>query len=111
MGFVVVFGDWSIYHSGDTLWYDGIVETLRPFEIDLAFLPINGNDPSRGVAGNLSALEAAQLGREIGARLVIPHHYHMFEFNTAEPKDFVAAAQSVHQPVRVLGLGEHFIFC
>lgn len=110
MGFVVQFGKWSVYHSGDTLWYDNMVETLSPFHIDVAFLPINGNDPSRGVAGNLNCTEAAQLGKEIGARLVIPHHYNMFEFNTADPLDFVAAAESWHQPYRVLNLGEHFIF-
>ena len=110
MGFVVQFGKWSVYHSGDTLWYDNMVDILKPFHIDVAFLPINGNDPSRGVAGNLNCKEAAQLGKEIGARLVIPHHYHMFEFNTADPDEFVAAAESVHQPYRVLKLGEHFSF-
>ena len=110
MGFVVQFGRWSVYHSGDTLWYDNIVDTLKPFHLDVAFLPINGNDPARGVAGNLDAREAAQLGKEVGARLVIPHHYHMFEFNTADPAGFAAEAELLHQPYRVLKLGEHFIF-
>jgi len=110
MGFVVQFGPWSVYHSGDTLWYDKMVDVLKPFHVDVAFLPINGNDPSRGVAGNLNAREAASLAKEIGARLVIPHHYHMFEFNTADPGEFVEAAKALQQPYRVLRLGEHFIF-
>ena len=110
MGLVVQFGKWSIYHSGDTLWYDGMVDMLKPFHIDIAFLPINGNDPARGVAGNLNTKEAAQLGHQIGARGVIPHHYHMFAFNTADPNDFAAAAASLQQPFRVLQLGEHSIF-
>jgi len=110
MGFVVQFGKWSVYHSGDTLWYDNMAETLKPFHIDVAFLPINGNDPSRGVAGNLSCSEAAQLGKEIGARLVIPHHYNMFEFNTADPSEFVTSSESLQQPYRVLKLGEHYVF-
>ena len=62
MGYVVQFGDWCVYHSGDTLWYDGMPELLRTFGVDVAFLPINGNDPARGVAGNLNAAEAAKLG-------------------------------------------------
>ena len=110
MGFVVRFGNWTLYHSGDTLWYDNMVDVLKPFNIDVAFLPINGNDPTRGVAGNLSCTEAAELGHQLGVRLIIPHHYHMFEFNTANPDDFAAAAGARSQPFRILRLGEHLVF-
>ena len=110
MGFVIRFGEWTVYHSGDTLWYDDMVDVLKPFKIDVAFLPINGNDPSRGVAGNLSCKEAAELGHRLGVRLVIPHHYHMFEFNTADPNDFAAEARALSQPFRILKLGEHLVF-
>jgi len=108
MGYVVQFGKFKIYHSGDTLWYDDMVELLKPHKVDVAFLPINGNDPTRGVAGNLNGEEAARLGREMDASLVIPHHYDLFEFNTADPADFVSAAQQHSQPVKVLKLGEKF---
>lgn len=106
MGFVVQFGPWTVYHSGDTLWYDGMVDILKPFHVDIAFLPINGNDPARGVAGNLNTEEAAQLGKAIGARWVIPHHYDLFEFNTANPADFAKVADRLQQPYRILQLGE-----
>ncbi|RRB01035.1 MBL fold metallo-hydrolase [Larkinella rosea] len=108
MGFVVQAGPWTIYHSGDTLWYDGMVEILKPFNIDIAFLPINGNKPERRVAGNLNPEEAARLGREIGARLVIPHHYHLFEFNTEDPANFVREARRYGTPSQVLRLGERW---
>lgn len=108
MGYVVQFGQWTIYHSGDTLWYDSMVETLKPFHVDVAFLPINGDDPARGVAGNLNTEEAARLGKAIGAQLVIPHHYDLFEFNTADPTDFANAAKQINQPYRILQLGERF---
>lgn len=108
MGFIIRFGKWTVYHSGDTLWYADMVETLKPFNIDLAFLPINGNDPARGVAGNLDAKEAADLGRAIGAKMVVPHHYDMFAFNTADPAEFSRYADSVGQPYQVLEAGGHF---
>jgi L-ascorbate metabolism protein UlaG (beta-lactamase superfamily) len=108
LGYVVSFGPWTIYHSGDTLWYDGMVDILRAFTIDVAFLPINGNKPERGVAGNLNAEEAARLGKEIRARLVIPCHYDMFTFNTEAPEVFALAAESVEQPYRILQCGEGF---
>jgi L-ascorbate metabolism protein UlaG (beta-lactamase superfamily) len=103
---VVQFGKFSIYHSGDTLWYDGMDALLKPFNVDVAFLPINGNDPSRGVAGNLNATEAAELGQAIGARFVIPHHYDMFRFNTADPRTFIAASEKVGQKYIVPKHGE-----
>jgi L-ascorbate metabolism protein UlaG (beta-lactamase superfamily) len=106
MGFVVEVGPYRVYHSGDTLWYDGMVDILRPFAVDVAFLPINGNKPERRVAGNLDPDEAARLGRDIGAKLTIPHHYDLFEFNTADPADFVRACEQYNTPYRVMQLGE-----
>ena len=108
MGYVICFGQWSIYHSGDTLWYEGMEELLRPFHIDVALLPINGNDSARGVAGNLNAWEAAGLGKAIEAGVVIPCHYDMFAFNTADPKDFEVAAKQIGQPYHILEQGGHF---
>ncbi len=108
MGYVISFGDWNIYHSGDTLWYDNMVEVLKTFHIDVALLPINGNDPARGVAGNLNTKEAAELGKEIGAKVVIPCHYNMFTFNTTDPKKFAREAEKIEQPYRILEIGGHF---
>lgn len=108
MGYVVRFGKFTIYHSGDTLWFDGLEKILQPFHVDVAFLPINGNVPERGVAGNLSASEAARLGKAIGAGCVIPHHYNMFAFNTADPQDFATEAAACEQPYTVLRLGERW---
>lgn len=110
MGFVAEFGGYRVYHSGDTLWYDDIVDILKPFAVDVAFLPINGNKPERRVAGNLNAEEAARLGKEIGAKLVIPHHYNMFEFNTEDPAAFEKYALQYQIPYRVLEIGEGFGF-
>ena len=116
MGFVVEIGagherpghekKFRVYHSGDTLWYDGMEDVLRPFQVDVAFLPINGNKPERRVAGNLNPDEAARLGRAIGTKLVVPHHYDLFEFNTADPADFVQACQQHGTPHRIMQLGE-----
>jgi len=108
MGYIISFGQWSIYHSGDTLWFDDMERLLKPFHVDVAILPINGNDPSRGVAGNLDVEEAARLGKTIGAGVVIPCHYDLFAFNTADPKDFEIEAKKIGQAYQVLELGGHF---
>jgi L-ascorbate metabolism protein UlaG (beta-lactamase superfamily) len=108
LGYVIEFGKWKIYHSGDTLWFDGMEDLLRPFQLDLALLPINGNEASRKVAGNLDCREAAQLAKAVGASCVIPCHYDMFLFNTADVRDFEREAKALQQPYRVLSGGEYF---
>jgi L-ascorbate metabolism protein UlaG (beta-lactamase superfamily) len=108
LGYVLQFGDWAIYHSGDTIRYPGMAEKLRTFGVHVALLPINGRAPERRVSGNLSGPEAAQLAKDIGARIVIPCHFEMFEFNTASPEGFVAECRRLGQPCHVLRCGEKF---
>ena len=108
MGYVIEFGKYKIYHSGDTLWFDGMVDILKPFSVDVAILPVNGNKPERKVAGNLDCKEAAALGKAIGAGCVIPCHYDMFTFNTADVNDFIKEAKRIGQAYSVLHGGGLF---
>lgn len=102
LGYVTRFGSFGVYHSGDTVVYDGMAEKVRALgPIDVAILPINGK------VGNMGGRDAARLAKDIGARLVIPCHYDMFEFNTADPyAEFVPECERIGQPYRVLRLGE-----
>ncbi len=108
LGYVLQFGGWTIYHSGDTVRYDSMAEKLRPFKIDVALLPINGRSPERRVPGNLFGREAAQLAKDVGAKLVIPCHFEMFEFNTASPDEFVDHCKRLSQPFKVMRCGEKY---
>lgn len=110
MGYVIRFGGFSIYHSGDTLWFDELPELLRPFAIDLALLPINGDKPERIVAGNLDHREAVKLARGLGVKTLIPCHYDMFSFNTADVQDLVREAEAAGQGYKVLRGGERYSF-
>lgn len=108
LGYVVEFAGYTIYHSGDTMLYDGMVDLLKPFDVDVALLPINGRAPERRVAGNLWGREAAQLAKDIGAKVVIPCHYDMFEFNTATPEEFVETCERIGQQHAVLQQGQRW---
>jgi L-ascorbate metabolism protein UlaG (beta-lactamase superfamily) len=110
MGYVIEFGNYKIYHSGDTLWFDEMVDLLKPFTVDVALLPINGNDPARKVAGNLNCREAAELAKAINAQCVIPCHYDMFSFNTADVNNFINESEKINQLYFILKGGEHFKF-
>jgi L-ascorbate metabolism protein UlaG (beta-lactamase superfamily) len=97
-----------VYHSGDTVVHPAVVEYLEYFteyhrDIDVAILPINGK------VGNMNGTDAARLAKAIGAKLVIPCHYEMFEFNTADPRDaFIPECERLGQPYKVLRAGERW---
>ncbi len=108
LGYVIRFGPFSIYHSGDTIWHETLARSLSRFRYDAMILPINGNKPERKVAGNFSGVEAAALAWACGARTVIPCHYDMFEFNTEDPAEFVFACEQLKRPCKVLHCGERW---
>jgi L-ascorbate metabolism protein UlaG (beta-lactamase superfamily) len=105
-GFIVEIGPWTLYHSGDTIPYEGMEAIVSLYSPTLALLPINGRLPERHVSGNLWGDEAANLAKAIRAALVIPGHYEMFTFNTESPELFVSTCERIGQPYRVLSAGE-----
>ena len=46
--------------------------------------------------------------KAIGARTVIPCHYEMFEFNTADPREFVEECEKIGQTYNVLRCGQRW---
>ena len=108
VGYVAKLGPWTVYHSGDTIPYDGMEEILRQWKIDVALLPINGRRPERRVAGNLWGREAANLAKAIGVRMVIPCHYGMFEFNTETPEEFETTCQALGQAYQTISAGQRW---
>jgi L-ascorbate metabolism protein UlaG (beta-lactamase superfamily) len=101
LGYILRSSVATIYHSGDTLFYDGLAARVRPYSVDIALLPINGK------VGNMAGVEAARVAHAAGIKLVIPCHYDMFEFNTADPAtEFIPECERLGQKYKVLNLGE-----
>ncbi|MBZ0283235.1 MAG: MBL fold metallo-hydrolase [Anaerolineae bacterium] len=113
LGFVIEVDGLCLYHSGDTLAYNGLAERLRLYKPDILFLPINGTDARRDalhVPPNMNAAEAVALAKAAGSGLVIPHHYNMFTFNTADVNEFTALARAADVPFAVLNPAERWTF-
>lgn len=70
LGYLIRFGNITIYHSGDCVVYDGLAERLKPYNVTVALLPVS--------APNFSVQESAQLAETIGARWLVPMHYGTF---------------------------------
>jgi len=85
LGYVFHFGGIRIYHSGDCIPYEGLIEKIRDLRIDLALLPINGRDEYRrinNIAGNFKIPEVLELCQKSGIKKLIVHHFGMFAYNT-----------------------------
>jgi L-ascorbate metabolism protein UlaG (beta-lactamase superfamily) len=88
LGYVIELGGVHTYHAGDTIPYDGQVDLLRPLKPEIALLPINGRDYFReqqDLVGNMDFREAATLANDIGANLLVPMHWDIFQRNQGYP--------------------------
>ena len=89
LGYLIEADGLRLWHSGDCVPFDGLVEDVAALKPDIALLPVNGRRPelsARGIAGNFSLDEAMALTRAIGAAASVFHHYGLFAFNTESPE-------------------------
>jgi L-ascorbate metabolism protein UlaG (beta-lactamase superfamily) len=107
LGYLVRFGNCTIYHAGDCVPYPGLADRLRPYNVTVALLPISGRKTD-SMPGNFEIAEAAQLAEEIGARWLIPMHYGMFAKNTGNVSRFIdhLLGQRPSQRFKVFECGE-----
>ncbi|WP_210528811.1 MBL fold metallo-hydrolase [Rubellimicrobium arenae] len=80
LGFALRLAGATVFHSGDTIPFEGQVEEVRALRPDVMLLPVNGR--GKGVPGNMTPDEAASLARGAGAGAAILHHFGLFAFNT-----------------------------
>jgi L-ascorbate metabolism protein UlaG (beta-lactamase superfamily) len=111
-GYVVEGGGHSVYHSGDTAYFNGFTEIGRRLNPQVALLPIGAYFPDTYRAVHTSPEEAVQAFRDVGAEWMIPMHYGTFRLGR-EPMDepvqrLVADAVrlGIEERVRILVEGE-----
>jgi L-ascorbate metabolism protein UlaG (beta-lactamase superfamily) len=105
LGYVFQCGPLKLYHSGDTVPYDGLTGRIAALGPDLALLPVNGRRrdlSERNIAGNFSLAEAIELCRCAGVPAMMAHHFGMFAFNTIDPALIDVAARAAAPSVKVL---------
>jgi L-ascorbate 6-phosphate lactonase len=105
MGYIIRIGGIVLYHSGDTIPYLGLIERLVKHKTDIVLLPINGRDVRRhelGTPGNCTIQEALTIAICAGAKLMIPHHYDLFQFNSASIEDFKSWSKLAYPQQQIL---------
>jgi len=110
LGYLVRFGNCTIYHAGDCVPYPGLADRLRPYSVTVALVPISGRKPN-DAPGNFEIAEAAQLAEDIGARWLAPMHYGMFASNTGDVNRFIdhLLGQRPEQRFKVFECGEKWV--
>ncbi len=110
-------GAGAYYHAGDTIACPELLAALWPWvgRLDLAMLPINGHDffrTHRGVLGNLTFREAAELAMRLDAALTVPMHYDLYHrTNEERPGNFVDYIfdKAPYLPVAVMAPGQRLL--
>lgn len=100
LGYLIRFGTQTIYHAGDCVLYDGLVERLKPYNVTVALLPLGHP--------NFSPQHAAGLASAIGARWLVPMHYGVFTDGAPTVNRFIEhmLGQRPEQRFKVFECGE-----
>jgi L-ascorbate metabolism protein UlaG (beta-lactamase superfamily) len=115
-GYVLSSGDHSIYHSGDTAYFDGFAEIGERLHPEVALLPIGAYQPESFRNVHASPEDALRGFVDMGAQTMIPMHFGTFKLSQ-EPVDepvkrLLAAARrlGIQDRVHVLeeGVAEFF---
>jgi L-ascorbate metabolism protein UlaG (beta-lactamase superfamily) len=102
-GYCFAAGGHSIYHSGDTAYFDGFAEIGRRLDPEVALMPIGAYYPDSFRAVHASPEDALRGFVEMGARHMIPMHYGTFKLSQEPVEEPV---QRLLAGARRLGVSE-----
>ena len=113
-GFVVEGGGTTLYHAGDTGWFDGFREIQERFpSIDVALLPIGAYAPAWFMEPHhMNPEQAIDALSVLGARAMVPMHWGAFQLTDeplSEPIERLRRAWAERPPsarLQVLAVGE-----
>ena len=85
-GYLVRAGGKSVFHCGDSAYFDGFKEIGKRLEIDVALMPIGAYESPSGRDVHMNPEEAVRAFADLGAKVLIPMHYATFPLGN-EPHD------------------------
>lgn len=109
-GYVLRGGGHSIYHSGDTAYFNGFSEIGRRLCPEVALLPIGAYSPDNFRSVHTSPEDALRGFLDLGAKFMVPMHFGTFRLS-AEPVGeplprLMAAARKAGAETRICALAE-----
>ncbi len=116
-GYAIEGAGHSIYHSGDTAYFDGFKEIGERLAPRIALLPIGAYSPESFRNVHASPEDALRGFQDLGADLMVPMHYGTFRlseepFEEPVPRLLNAARLAgIEDRIRVLEEGKTAFFC
>ena len=114
LGFRVDLGGTVIFHAGDCCVYDGLAERLG--RVNVMCLPVNGRSYYKryvqDIIGNMNACEAAELCKVVGADLLVPMHFDLYDVNCVTTSTVVDGIESTASRLcyHIFKPGERYIY-
>lgn len=115
-GFVISVNGRSIFHCGDTAYFEGFKEIGQRHSIDVALLPIGAYDPPSGREVHMNPEEAVRAFIDLGARRMVPMHYGSFRLSYEPlhepPERLIACARTygIEDAIEVMTEGVPLVF-
>jgi L-ascorbate metabolism protein UlaG (beta-lactamase superfamily) len=115
-GYVIRSADQSLYHAGDTAYFEGFREIGRRLAPEIALLPIGAYHPASFRNVHTNPADAVRAFLDLDAQWMVPMHYGTFRLSHEpmdEPVQFLdreARAHGVRDRVLVLEEGVTSIF-
>ncbi len=85
-GYLVKANDKTVFHCGDSAYFDGFAEIGKRHAIDIALMPIGAYDSPSGRDVHMNPEQALRAFMDLGAKVIIPMHYGTFPLGN-EPHD------------------------
>lgn len=102
-GYVLQGDGHTLYHSGDTAYFDGFAKIGKRFKPQVALLPIGAYRPDSYRGVHTSPEEALQAFLDVGAQQMIPMHYGTFRLSQEPMEEPIERLMAAAQHAGVAG--------
>ena len=94
-GYLIEYAGRSIFHCGDSSYFDGFTEIGKRTHIAAALLPIGAYDPPSQRSVHMNPEEAVQTFLDLQAKVMLPMHYGAFRLSYEPLDEPLARLQAV----------------
>ena len=109
-GYLIKSNNLTIFHCGDSAYFQGFKEIGKKYHIDIALMPIGAYDAPSGRNVHMNPEEAIKAFQDLGAEFLIPMHHRTFPLGNEpdnEPEErLIAEAKRLNLEDRIFILEE-----
>lgn len=115
-GFHIQYGDRTVFHCGDSAWFEGFTEIGERLPVEIALLPIGAYEAPTKRDVHMNPEQAIDAFLQLQARTLVPMHFGTFRLSYEplhEPPERLirhGAAKQIIDSIRILKEGEPTVF-